>query len=251
MNELFFMKKSFLLGIFFALFGGSFLFASPVLAQEEMNMEEGSVEVTVESISPDQQQAELQRIAQELDEIENEVNTLSLAVNKVVLEKQALALEEQVQERIAAMTQPESTSEGTRTTEAQEGSETAIAEETEGQEQQPAPSAPVANQEEDDVFRNLSIDSEEGTSSAPVLSAENEDDETSGFLAALGPIGNLGTPEIVTLLILAVLAIFVIARRVAVRGGRKAKDRAKAASPASQQVLNEQREDLQERVAWK
>src|SRR3989344_7811261 len=95
--------------------------------------------------------------------------------------------------------------------------------------------------------------------------ASKEDDNgVSGFSASLGPLGNLGAPELAALIILALLAGFVLVRRLSDRkksplpqsssAGPQASQvpQTSQSSPQSQPtLLQEGRQELSEKEAWK
>ncbi|HEY4509646.1 MAG TPA: hypothetical protein VJC15_01520 [Candidatus Paceibacterota bacterium] len=183
----------------------------------------------------------LAQIAVQLQDIEQEVNRLTLLATKVVLERQAADLQRQLaammpsQEFVAAAPVAAQPAKSPATPDIQAGKE------------------PVASpQAGGDAFAQQ----------------ERDDSRASGFAAALGPLGNLGTPEVVALIILAFLAVFVLVRRMSDR--RKsplpqpsqtrlqskvvAPQVSQTPQPSSQpqpSLLQEGRAELSEKVAWK
>jgi len=221
------------LGIFSLALVASLVTGTSAFAQ---SMEEGGVQVSVDSVSVEEQAVVLQAISQQLVEIEAEVNRLSLRVSKYVLEQQALALQRQVEALVAA----QGSGVASLPPVAIETGESTVIQE--------AASAPVAQAEVSNELDELP---------APIVGS-SDDNEDRGFFAGIrNAMGNLGAPELVTVLILAVLAIFVLVRRVTSRDRRKAPGAAPVSpntpqqEPQGQQALDQQRQDLQERVAWK
>ncbi|HEX9721775.1 MAG TPA: hypothetical protein VGA53_00770 [Candidatus Paceibacterota bacterium] len=227
------MEKRMFLGIFSLALVASLVTGTSAFAQ---SMEEGGVQVSVDSVSVEEQAVVLQAISQQLVEIEAEVNRLSLRVSKYVLEQQALALQRQVEALVAA----QGSGVASLPPVAIETGESTVIQE--------AASAPVAQAEVSNELDELP---------APIVGS-SDDNEDRGFFAGIrNAMGNLGAPELVTVLILAVLAIFVLVRRVTSRDRRKAPGAAPVSpntpqqEPQGQQALDQQRQDLQERVAWK
>ena len=220
------------------------------MTQDGSSMVEGGVQVSVDSVSLEEQEVALQAISQQLVEIEAEVNRLSLRVSKYVLEQQALALQLQVEALAAAqgsgvaVLPPVAIETGENTVVREESVMAPAPVPT------PAPSqAPVAQ---------AGVSNELDELPAPIVGS-SDDSEDRGFFAGIrNAMGNLGAPELVTVLILAVLAIFVLVRRVTSRDRRRQAPKGASAAPSAnqpepqnQQALNQQRQDLQERVAWK
>ena len=165
----------------------------------------------------------LAQIAVQLEEIEQEVNRLTLLVTKLALEKQVADLQRQLaalrpQEQFVA-TVP-AVPEGADFT-AKIGKETA--------------SMPQVGGE--DLF------------SQPTLPQAEEGKGVSRFAAALGPLGNLGKPELAALVILALLAMFVLARRL--RGRKQKSEASTPVSQPPQDLLDEGRQELKENIVWK
>ena len=178
-------------------------------------------------------------IAVQLQDIEREVNHLTLLVTKIALERQAADLQRQLAARMqferpiaAALVAPQP-----------------IAKQE----------APKAGPSQVDTTVNLPAGGQEG-----LVQQEGDDKKAAGFAAALGPLGDLGTPEIVALVILVLLAAFVLARRLSERGKRPLPKTAQPSqapqtSPQAQPSLLQEgplrseasRQELAEKVAWK
>lgn len=244
------MTKRILLGVvFFSIFGvlaiGTTAYA---IEHEEVNPPAGGVEDGAQTIAEPisaEEQAALQAIAMQLVDIETEVNRLSLVVSKYVLEQQALALEQQVLRLAAITAQP---------VEVEKIVEGVVA---------PEETVTEAEITSEDIFGNITIEptAEEELEDLPIpIVATDEGNGGQGFLAGIqSAVGELGTPEFITVFILAVLAIFVIARRTAQRRKKKdsspkpvsSPDQSAAKPEGQQQALDKQKKELQERVAWK
>lgn len=189
----------------------------------------------------------LAQIAVQLEEIEQEVNRLTLLVTKITLEKQVVDL----QRRLAAVTRQE----------------VPVAAAPVAGQMPPAPSA-FAEATADkktaspDTAVNLPVGGQDG-----LVQRENDDEKGAGFAAALGPLENLGTPEIAALIILAFLAVFVLVRRLSDRkksplpqsslAGPQVSEVSQmpqtpqSSSQSQPTLLQERRQDLSEKVAWK
>lgn len=211
-----------------------------VVGQVGGGQENGAMMQTAE-LTEEERLALLADIAWQLEEAEQELLRLSLILAKMALEEQVLALEQQLQEQLAVEAQEVSV----------ENPPLAGAEEL------------VQGSESDLKEESVSVvafEQEEG----PPVDGEEESEDERGFLAALGPLGNLGTPELSALGILVFLAAFILIRRVRARKERSGF--VKSAPPAVPQVpssqpsvqqpqsqqgtLQERREDLKDRVAW-
>jgi len=186
----------------------------------------------------------LAQIAVQLKDIEQEVNRLTLLVTKVALEKQAADLQRQL---AAVLSRQESVA----------------AAPVAAQPAEPVASLPATRQDvptsggqaNSPQFSEVSLGEED------IFTSQEKDEKASGFAAALGPLGNLGTPELVALIILAFLAIFVLARRLR---SRKQESEVNApifpskqpfvpadSSSPSRDLLEEGKQELSEKVAWK
>lgn len=175
----------------------------------------------------------LVQIAVQLEEIEQQVNYLTLLVTKLTLERRAADLQRQ----LAALMPSESI--------VVEAPPLVAAQPAESPEdiQAGPPQSREAGLGGEDVFAKVDI---------------QEDERATKFSAALGPLGNLGKPELAALLILALLAVFVLARRF--RGRKEVpKGSAPVSPPPSSQALSqpqgdllqEGRQELKENVVWK
>ena len=237
--------------------------ATVAVPESDMTMEEGILQVTlVESplVTSALEEEAVLAIAMQLEEIKADVHVLELQVNKYLLEKQALALQQQLQEQqnfavtqegmeIPAVAVEDTVFEGMPAQEPGAGMVTS------------GESMPSAGVNSEDVFRNITLENagdEESNSLPQPIAARNndlsdEDENDSGFLAGFwNGIKGLGTPEIVTLAILLVLVAFVAIRKVIFRRRKVKIDVVNASSVKSQpQALDQQRKELQERVAWK
>jgi hypothetical protein len=243
-------NKTILQAVFFLILGVGLVFSASVYAVENEN--EGGAMEEIVIISASEEEA-FKEIATQLVEIEEEINRLSLLVSKYVLEKQALALQQQVLEYTLV------------TQENTDQIVVGMPESAGDQMEDVSFVAPTETEEEDiettdrsDIFGSLTIqEKDEGKEDEEIEDVsftaltEDEEDEETGLLAAVKGIGgNLQTPEIVTIFILVILAIFVIVRRVVSRK-RKTPSTLPNAPLQEQQALDEQRQELQDRVAWK
>lgn len=216
-------------------------------AQEEvapMPQPEGQAEVTIS-----EEQVALAQIAQQLEEVEREVNRLSLLVSTLVLEKQALALQERLSQIVA-------TSEETPM---KSGSAVAITEEAieEPPQAEKKESAEAFAQEQEkpaDILSAITLEKESSSGAPLTAQGKNGERDSRGFLAVLGPLQNLGTPELTALAILVILTVFILVRRL--RERRKSSSRSVPIQPSQgsqvqQDLLQEGRQELKEGVAWK
>ena len=166
-------------------------------------------------LTEEEKQAKLAQIGQQLEEVKGELIRLSLLVAKLALEEQVLALEQQL---VAVQTEAVRKEE---TTEEEIG--IAIGGPVDEQ-PQPEAGPPLAEAGgEEDVFGAISLEDQESIRQ-PSESALNQDEDkerSEGFLAALGPFRNLGTPELAALTILFVLGLFILVRRFRERRKRK------------------------------
>jgi hypothetical protein len=282
------MKKGILLGVIVAV---GLVLGADVYAQEgddgvtadEETMQEGAMQVTVEPISIEEANPEalqsialqvqeieseisrisslvsmvvepafieeqnseaLQPIAVQVKDLETEVNKLSLMVSKVVLERQALALQGQLNQMMGISSVGQEQAGETNV----EGFREAVAMEENG--------GVAATQEPtDEVLINESVADELNELPIPIVATDKNSNTGEGLFAGIQKVlGNIGTPEIVTVLILAVLAIFVILRRVTSR----AKNTSVSVpvsdvleSETMQNEIDEKRQEIQEKVAWK
>ena len=216
--------------------------------------QEGAV-MQVAELTEEERQTLLAEISRQLEELEQELFRISLALIKIELEQQALALEQELQQRLAqrevdaSMPVP-----GASVPEmiVEEPAESLAAQDTQASLPPATTSSDVGGGGEEGI---LALEEEAGVA---------EEDEQEGFLAALGPLGNLGTPELSALGILAFLAAFILIRSVRTRKAHSGFVR--SASPVALQVpspqpsnqqpqsqqgtLQERKEDLKERVAW-
>lgn len=166
--------------------------------------------------------AKLAQIAVQLEQIEQEVNRLTLLVTKIALEKQAADLEMQL---AVLMPQEESVA-----------------------------VAPVAIQKPPAASQGLSPSKTMASQENMFAQPEKNDKKASGFAAALGPLGNLGTPELAALIILAILAVFILVRRLRERKQSSLPQTSQSpqfSSQPKQDLLDEGRQELSEKVAWK
>jgi hypothetical protein len=195
----------------------------------------------IEPIAVLKEPESLQGIAVQLKGVEAEVNRVSLLVNKVVLERQAVALQGQLNE-LMGIAQTGEQQVGESNTEGfaamQEPTEVAVRDNSLDNN--------LSDGNRTDIFDDIPI---------PIVATEDDSNNSGGFLAGVqNALGNMGTPEIVTVLILAVLAIFVILRRVASRGKT-----ASVSIPVNDVIesetqkddIDEKRQEIQEKVAWK
>ena len=115
----------------------------------------------------------------------------------------------------------------------------------------------VAEEEPEDIFGAVNLENDKEGSLFSAASDEEKDEEGGRFAALTGAIGDLGTPEMVTILILAVLAVFIIVRRLRERKGTSTvSDKGKSPEPQvvpapMQNIVDDSRQELKERVAWK
>ena len=221
-------------------------FAGIVVPASVLADEEVVTDRTINELS-EEEQVLLAEISQQLGRVEQELLRLSLVLAKRALEEKTLALEQQLQARLVAGASGVAADEGLA----------AVEEST----QSVATSETLAGEEleEESGVAAVTIEDEEEA----VGEEENEDER--GFLAAFGPFGNLGTPELAALGILAFLVIFILIRRV--RSRKEAPSGfARGSTPATPQIsplptsvqqppspqgmLQEGKEDLKERVAW-
>jgi len=186
------MKRQIIWGVFFVGIFGILALGTSVYAAEH----EEVITLTVE-LTEEEKQAKLAQIAQQLEEVKRELIRLSLLVTKLTLEEQVLALEQQL---VAVQTQETLPEE-----------EIGIAmDEPVDEQPQPEAGPPLAEAGgEEDVFGSISLEDQEEIS----LNQDEDEERSGGFLAALGPFRNLGTPELAALSILAILGLFILVRR--------------------------------------
>lgn len=184
-------------------------------AAEHEEAEETTV-LTAE-LTEEEKQVKLAQIGEQLEEVKLELIRLSLAVTKLALEEQALALREQL-----AKAQAETVPEGEIGI--------AISEQVQpdppaGQPDPPADEAGASVEggpvfEGEDVFSVISLENQEEISTESALNQDEDEERKGGFLAALGPFRNLGTPERAALSILFILGLFILVRRFRTRKPR-------------------------------
>jgi len=207
------MKRQIIWGVFFVGIFGILALGTSVYAAEE------ATTLTVE-LTEEEKQAKLAQIAQQLEEVKRELIHLSLLVTKLALEEQVLALEQQL--LVAVQT------EAVRKEAVPEGEiGIAMGESAEEQPQSDLPAGeagagppPAEAGGEEDVFGAVSLEDQEPSSSEIVTNQEEDEEGNRGFLAALGPFRNLGTPELAALTILAILGLFILVRRFRKRKSR-------------------------------
>jgi hypothetical protein len=221
-------------------------FGSPVYAQESQG-----------ELTQEQRQA-LTQIAEELEQIEQELHLLSLAVAKLVLEEQAAELQRQIalaqaMPPVVQPTPPVARPQVQPPAVVQEGieeeEETAIS----TQEEPVESPGEVAVEETPETNQFGLSEEEEGV----------EEEEDRGFLAAFGPLGNLGTPELAVLAILAILVVFMVIRRLRGRGAERPPTPLQPRPTQQPQVFqstpiepqqsttDKSREEFKQQVAWK
>lgn len=214
-----FMKKQIIWGTFFVGIVGILAFGTNVYAAEH------EATMVPAELTEQEKQEKLAQIAQQLAEVEREVNRLSLLVAKLALQEQALALEQQLKMAQAGGTIDGEVDIETGEPAANEGESPSLGVDS-------TETAQEASAE--DVFASVSLEDEEQASEG-VVGAEDEDGSR-GFLAALGPIGNLQTPELAALAILAFLSFLILVRRLRERKKpRSAPERAPMRMPGQQQ----------------
>lgn len=189
--------------------------------------------------------AKLAQIALQLEGVEREVNHLALLVQKVALERQA----EELQKRLAATLV---TKEAIAKVPAEEQNMSIPEIAVEEEQGEPA----------EDLFAQLSppagLEDDSFESDQDSMSREEKDEKESIFAAALGSIKNMGTPQLAALTILAILAVFVLVRKMRGRKQGSVDNTQVSKFPSSQtlsqpqqDLLQEGRQDLKENVVWK
>ena len=255
------VRALFIVPIALVFFVTAFVAGVPAFADAQAeNMEGGAEEMAEDGLTDEERQALLTEMGQQLEEMKRELVRISLVVATLELKQQAFALEQQLQQRLAQQgVGVEMPVAGTQTP------EIGVAEVAPGGEP-PAQPAPVSQEEEP------------GPPAGGEEAVATEDEEEQGFLAALGPFGNLRAPELIALAILVFLVVFMLRRRMREgkgRSGTPAKTAPSAprpfspqnsgqapapspsggfsqsqSSPPQQGVLQQQRDELKERVAW-
>lgn len=177
------------------LIGGALAVPVYASAQETVAMVEGTA--ISHALTDEERQARLAEILTELEEVERELLLLSLAVQKLVLEEQALALEQQLQQELAQQQEspvamPDSSP---------EVPETVVAQDEGGE------SGGVLVKELD----RAAVSFDEQTNGQE---DEEGEERREGFLAGIGPLSNLGTPELAVLAILVFLVALMVVRRL-------------------------------------
>lgn len=163
---------------------------------------EATVQATARELTDEQKQA-IAEIVKKLEEVESELMRLSLAVTKLALEEQVLALEQQI--AVARAESPASVSQGEEQKDLLASQEEPIQSLTEE-------GVESVEGGEEDIFARIDIQNEQGNKARDEEEADEKEDR--GFLAALGPFGNLGKPELAVLAILVILALFILVRRL-------------------------------------
>ncbi|MEK7542589.1 MAG: hypothetical protein AAB524_02720 [Patescibacteria group bacterium] len=205
---------------------------------------------TQDELTKEERQVILAQIIQELEEIELELLRLSLAVAKLALEEQAAALQQQI---AAAQAAPPVLSQSIPSSESLMDKDEVVQEDT-----GIALDEPKGEENQEDIFAQINVEEEESTDKEQ---GDEEGKADRGFFAALNPFRNLGTPELAVLAILGILILFFTIRRLRGRMGKKENALQprpvqqpqvfQSSSQATQNKIDESREELTKRVAWK
>lgn len=245
--------KQYIVGVALCFLIGSGILTGITYAQ---GAEPSQPAAAIDKLTEEEKQAILAEITRQLKEIELEALRLSLAVAKLALEEQLVALQQQL--AVAQASPPPAVSSEPPGKEVVQVEEVVQEGVTKEEDKEVAVVPPPQLAETELTREEGKVQEEKEKEDA------DKEEEKGGFLAALGPFGNLGTPELAVLVILAVMILFVVVRRLRRGGERKTsiiqpkptmpQTQTLQSTPqnaGAQNALDESRSEFKEQIVWK